>query len=216
MDTTVSNTDGRWCDINQASGSICTGFASNIGTCGGCDFRYFCNNDGTTGKTESKYDPSSNLECNKPNPTSCDQNLGQYHPGQTTGRCYKTEAEAKSDPVCSGSTPTIPPTASPVPTTISITASCQNIKAYSSNWTLLTAQQLSQLGTGNSVNFCVAGVTTGGSFDKAKFTINNVVQVETTTVRPGSTDFCQSYTIPAGVTTYNITAQIHHVTLGWK
>ena len=96
------------------------------------------------------------------------------------------------------------------------TASCQNVKAYSPTWTLLTSTQLSSLATGSQVNFCVAGVATGGSFDKAKFTINSAVQAETTTVRPGSTDFCQLYTIPAGTTTFNVTAQIHHATLDWK
>lgn len=104
----------------------------------------------------------------------------------------------------------------PPGTTTPITASCQNVKAYDEDWTLLTTTQLGQLGTGDTVNFCVAGVATGGSFDKAKFTINGVAQAETTTLRPSSTDFCQSYVIPAGVTSFNVTAQIHHATLGWK
>ncbi len=109
-----------------------------------------------------------------------------------------------------------PPQDNPPTTPPTITASCQNVKAYSSTWTLLTNTQLSQLNAGDSVNFCVTGVATGGSFDKAKFTINGMVQAETTTVRPSSTDFCQSYVIPAGITTFNVSAQINHVTLGWK
>jgi len=109
-----------------------------------------------------------------------------------------------------------PPGDNPTPTQPSITAVCQNVKAYSSTWALLTNAQLAQLNAGDSVNFCVTGVATGGSFDKAKFTINGMVQAETTTVRPSSTDFCQSYVIPAGITTFNVTAQINHVTLGWK
>jgi len=112
---------------------------------------------------------------------------------------------------CSGPwPPTVPPTAP------AITAVCQNIKAYSPTWTLLTNNQLSALTTGSQVNFCVAGSATGGSFNKAKFTINGAVQPETTTVRPTSTDFCQLYTIPAATNTFNVTAQINHVTLGWK
>lgn len=107
--------------------------------------------------------------------------------------------------------PTPPPTTPP-----SISASCQNVKAYSSTWTLLTNTQLSQLKVGDSVNFCVTGVATGGSFNKAKFTINNVAQAETTTVRPSSTDFCQPYVIPAATTNFSVKAQINHVTLGWK
>lgn len=96
------------------------------------------------------------------------------------------------------------------------TAQCQNIKAYSSTWTLLTNTQLGQLKTGDSVNFCVVGSASSGSFDKAKFTINGALQTDTTTKRPGGEDFCQLYTIPAGTTTFNVTAQIHHLTLGWK
>ena len=112
--------------------------------------------------------------------------------------------------------PTSPPGATPSPSPAPITAQCQNVKAYSETWTLLTDTQLSALETGDDVNFCVAGVATGGSFDRARFTINNVLQPETTTVRPTSTDFCHLYTIPAGTTAFNVTAEIHHVTLGWK
>jgi Cys-rich repeat protein len=96
------------------------------------------------------------------------------------------------------------------------TAQCQNIKAYSPTWTLLTAAQLSQLKATDQVNFCVAGTTTQGTFDKGKFTINGVAQAETTTKRPSSSDFCQLYTIPAGTNSFSISAQIHHATLGWK
>ncbi|MDP1710022.1 MAG: hypothetical protein Q8L28_00165, partial [bacterium] len=118
---------------------------------------------------------------------------------------------------CSCVGPTVPtPVPTPVPTITPITASCQNIKAYSPTWAPLTNVQLSALTVGSEVNFCVAGSASSGSFDKAKFTINSVAQAETSTIRPGFTDFCQLYTIPAGTTTFNITAQIHHVTLGWK
>lgn len=96
------------------------------------------------------------------------------------------------------------------------TAQCTNLKAYNESWVLLTTANLSALKTGNKVNFCATGSASSGSFTKAKFTINGVVQAETTTIRPGSTDFCQEYTIPANTTTFNVTAQIYHATLGWK
>jgi len=95
------------------------------------------------------------------------------------------------------------------------TASCTNIKAYDPSWTLIPNTSLSSLAVGSVVNFCVVGTTTGGSFDKARFTINGVLQAETTTQRPGSQDFCQSYTIPAGTTAFDVTAQLHHTTLEW-
>lgn len=101
-------------------------------------------------------------------------------------------------------------------TTTTDTASCQNVKAYSSTWVELTAAQLSALKTGDVVNFCVTGTTTGGVFTKAMFTINEVLQAETTLQRPSSTDFCQTYTIPAGVTSFNVVGDIFHEVLGWR
>lgn len=102
------------------------------------------------------------------------------------------------------------------PTPPAITAKCQNIAAYSETWTALTKANLSALKAGDKVNFCVAGSATGGSFTKAKLTINSVAQAETSTKRPSSDDFCQLYTIPAATNTFNVTAQINHSTLGWK
>lgn len=110
--------------------------------------------------------------------------------------------------------PSNPP--QPTPPTPGPTAVCQSVKAYSSTWQLLSSANLSALTAGTAINFCVTGSASTGSFDKGKFTINGVAQAETTTVRPSSTDFCQSYTIPAGITTFNVTAQIHHSSQGWK
>lgn len=96
------------------------------------------------------------------------------------------------------------------------TAQCSTVLAYNSSYSPLTSSQLSALTAGTTINFCVGGSASSGSFDKAKFTINGTAQAETTTVRPGSTDFCQSYQIPSGVTSFSVSAQIHHVTLGWS
>jgi hypothetical protein len=101
---------------------------------------------------------------------------------------------------------------------------CQNIKAYNSNWTLLTSTELSALTSGTVINFCASGTASTGSFDKAQFTItsavgelnNSDIMPETTTKRPNSSDFCQSYTIPVGAKSISATAKIHHATLGWK
>jgi hypothetical protein len=107
-------------------------------------------------------------------------------------------------------------TGTPPPGGNNPTASCQNIKAYNSSYVALTSAQLSALTPGTSINFCVVGAASSGTFDKAKFTINGVAQTETTTHRPGAQDYCQAYEIPTGVTTFNISSQIHHATLGWK
>ncbi len=103
----------------------------------------------------------------------------------------------------------------PTPTPASITASCLNVKGYDATWKELTTAQLSGLKAGDKVSFCVAGSTTGGTFGKAQFKVNSQVFPETTTKRPGSGDFCQSYTIPEGTTTFNVLAKIYHATLGW-
>ncbi|MDZ4209925.1 MAG: hypothetical protein U1C56_01975, partial [Candidatus Curtissbacteria bacterium] len=81
---------------------------------------------------------------------------------------------------CAGATPT------PVPTGGGPTAQCFNIKAYDANWNLLTSAQLSALKAGDKVRFTVAGSATGGSFDKAKFTINSVAGPEVTAKKPSS------------------------------
>lgn len=104
----------------------------------------------------------------------------------------------------------------PKPTAPTITASCQNLKAYSSNWTPLTGTQLTLLKVNETVNFCVTGVASGGSFDKAKITVNGMDLPETTLKRPNSEDFCSPYTIQAGAVEYMVLATIHHSTLGWK
>ncbi len=120
-------------------------------------------------------------------------------------------------------TSTTPPgptsTPTPTPTVPGITARCvPPVKAYNPAWTFLDPAQLPALKAGDVINFCVTGSATGGSFDMARFTINGVLQPNTTTKGQGAAAayFCQNYTIPATTTTFNITAQIHHVTLGWK
>lgn len=195
---------------------------------------YFCYLNGTVGTTQSSYDLTTTpmRECNVANPNTCENNLSYYMtdtgiPGTgnptTSNICYKMRADAANDPACKTQPPATPTSIPRIPPTI--TAQCQNIKAYGETWTLLTDTQLSALKAGNKVNFCVMGVATGSSsdvgpaigsaFDRAKLTINSVEQPEITT-RPNEFGFCQLYTIPTGTQTFNVSAQIHHNTLGWK
>ena len=106
----------------------------------------------------------------------------------------------------------LPPTPTGTPV---INYQCLNIKAYDTNWNLLTIDDLSNLQEGDKVRFTVAGTATSGTFDKAKFTINSVDQPETTAKKPSSEEFYSEHTIPAGITTFTIDAQIHHSTQGW-
>lgn len=111
-------------------------------------------------------------------------------------------------------TPTTPNN-SPTPTTPNTTAACGDVKAYDTNWKLLTSDDLKSLKTGAIVRFAVAGTTNSGSFDKARFTINGTQRPEVTTKKPSTDEFYDEYTIPAGTTSFTVSAQVHHVVLGW-
>lgn len=104
-------------------------------------------------------------------------------------------------------------------TTTTETASCQNVQAYSSTWTLLTPANLSTLVPDTVINLCVAGTTSAGSFDQAEFKIGDAAKTNTTTpsARPGATnEFCEPYTIKATDSAVSVKARIHHATLGWQ
>jgi len=113
--------------------------------------------------------------------------------------------------------PTATPTQgqSPTPTTSSITATCGDVKTYDTNWKLLSADDLKNLSSGTIVRFAVSGTANSGTFDKARFTVNGVQRPEVTTKKPGSEEFYDEYTIPSGTTTYTVSAQVHHTSLGW-
>ncbi|KKU16846.1 MAG: Chitin-binding lectin 1, partial [Candidatus Woesebacteria bacterium GW2011_GWC2_45_9] len=107
-----------------------------------------------------------------------------------------------------GSTPTPPP---PPPT-----AQCLNIQAFDTSWNKLSSTDLSNLKPGDKVRFTVAGQASSGNFDKARFKINGVQRPEVTQKKPSSEEYYDEYTIPEGITTFSIGAQIHHTTLGWS
>lgn len=90
-----------------------------------------------------------------------------------------------------------------------VTAQCSNVGSYDTNWNPLTVAELSALKPGDKVRFTVTGTTSAGAFDQARFTINGAQQTPVTGKRPNSADFFEEYTIPAGVTNFTVTAQIH-------
>lgn len=118
-----------------------------------------------------------------------------------------SEIEARNKCEEKKPTPTRPP---------SVSFQCLNVKAYDTNWNLLTPEQLRSLKPGDKVRFAVAGSTNSGGFDKARFIINGVPRQEVTQKKPGSDEFYDEYTVPQGVTSFNISAQVHHVSLGWS
>lgn len=118
---------------------------------------------------------------------------------------------AQIQQACAPATPTPTPTLIPTPTpTPAPVASCNAVKAYDTNWNPMSISQLSSLAAGSSVYFTVTGNTTAGNFDMARFTINGTTTSNVTTQKPGSPqEFYYKYTIPSGVTSFSVTAQIH-------
>lgn len=96
-----------------------------------------------------------------------------------------------------------------------ISASCSEVVAYDEDWAALSAAQLSQLSEGDIVRFAVSGTATSGTFERARFSVNGGAAQEVTDKRPGSEDFYYEYIIPAGVTSFNVTAEVFHSELGW-
>lgn len=173
----------------------------------------------------SQRDPNSQGYCDRsaPNTPNCtDKAEGSSctivaQCGGGTGTCVViNQGGANSECQCQKGRVTTPvPTLTPPPGG-GVVAQCLNIRAFDTNWTELTTAQLSQLKAGDKVRFAVGGTASGGSFDKAKFKINGVERAEVTGKKPDSQEFFDEYTLPAGVTTFTINAQIHHSSLGWS
>ncbi|HSX49015.1 MAG TPA: hypothetical protein VLE44_02040 [Candidatus Saccharimonadales bacterium] len=185
---------------NACSGSCCSaasGFHVRVCTCtgpltnGAC--KSGCTNGGASACIPSSFCGSMQLDV--VNASDQESGINIARNGQTA--------------TCStGQTPGQPvaPTGT---TTPGITAQCTAVAAYDTNWAPLTVAQLSALKPGDKVRFTVAGTTSSGSFDQARFTINGALQAPVTGQRPNSADFFEEYTIPAGVTSFTVTAQIH-------
>ena len=128
---------------------------------------------------------------------------------------------------CGGGPPPPSPTPTPAPA-----ATCNWIKAYNLSWQELTSSQLSSLKPGDHVYFAVMGELSGsGQLDKARFRVNGTANsswctgsgvslvsgwCETTNKRAGTQHFYVEYIIPSGVTNFEVQAEVHHTTLGWR
>lgn len=133
-------------------------------------------------------------------------------PGDSGAHCQHTWTDGFWEGQYAGgcnTRPTDPPVDTP-------TAQCTGIKAYDAQWNVLTNAQLTQLKTGDVVRFTVLGVSSNNAIDRARFAINGTAPVETATKKDGTNEFYYEYTIPAGMTTFNVEAEVHHTTLGWK
>lgn len=141
------------------------------------------------------------------------QGTGTYCPTPAQGSCQQLDVVGSGQGVCSCNTTTSTP--NPTPTaTPGISAVCTNVAAYDTNWNPLTQTQLDALKPGNVVRFGVIGTTTG-SFDMAKFTVNGTDQPTTSLQHTLNTQnvFYFDYTIPQGVSSFAVVAQLHSVEL---
>lgn len=114
----------------------------------------------------------------------------------------------------SPSTPTPTPQPPTEPPSEPVTAACHEIKVYDTNWNQIT--DLSTLKAGDTIRFTVSGQTTSGTIDMARFRVNSPAwRAAVTQKRPGTQEFYDEYTIPEGVTSFTVNAQLHHTSLGW-
>lgn len=209
-------------------GTVCKGSSPTTATCVNVSTIQIPSNV-TKCDAETPGVPESIGVCCSTGGTSYDYETGQPWPGTHWTTCasgYTCQQDYGCVPPSGGGGGTPPPGDNPTPTPPSITASCQNLRAYSTTGgtdTPLTSAQLSALKSGDQFNLCVQGQKTGGSFDKVRFTINGVLQPEQAMIdRIGTTTegkFCTVYTIPQTLPankTFTFRAEMHHVTLGWK
>lgn len=85
---------------------------------------------------------------------------------------------------------------------------CTTVKAYTTDWTALTAAQLAVLDPGTVVYFTVVGAN--GTFTQARFKItgDTTWQTPVTTKKPSSNEFYTEYTLPTTGGTITVEAQI--------
>lgn len=94
-------------------------------------------------------------------------------------------------------------------------AQCINIKAFDENWDPLTPEDLATFEPGDTVRFSVAGETNIGSFEAARFTINDELREPVTTLRPGTSEFYDEFEIPEDVAQFSVTVELLHSEAGW-
>jgi len=151
------------------------------------------------------------LTCKPTQDCAYDNGSGYWY---CTGR-----AECKTDGTpkpTNSPTPTPGPTDTPTPgpTLPPEVGACEQVKIYDTSWNLLTAAQLKNLKTGDIIRVAASG-TPAEKFDKARFIINGTTRAEVTQKKPNTNEYYDEYTILDGVTTFSISAQIHHLVLGW-
>lgn len=146
---------------------------------------------------------------------------------QYTGDCpTPTPTKPPSSSPSPTATPTPTPTVTPAPTATptmppgtDITAMCLDIRAYDSEWTSLTANDLTELQPGDVVRFSVRGNASDNGINKARFSLNGAMPIETTQTKPGTTnEYYQEFSLPQisegqNSLTINVKAELYHPVL---
>lgn len=79
--------------------------------------------------------------------------------------------------------------------TSSVFVQCQKIKAYDSEWKLLSERDLTNLEKDEELRFTLLCTISEGLLDKAKFSINGDISPETINKKPGTDEFYYRYTV---------------------
>ena len=103
----------------------------------------------------------------------------------------------------------------PGPSQPPIQSQCTDITIYDDQWNELTQDELGGLEAGTEVRIAVNSITSAGSIDQAKFTINGSERTPVSSKKPQTNKFYDTYIIPEGTTTFNISVQLHHSQFGW-
>lgn len=106
-------------------------------------------------------------------------------------------------------------TNSPSPTataTAGTAPQCTGIKIYDANFNEIPASDYSKLSPGTQIKIAVTGTTPAGSFDKARFFVNdpvNPIGESPSTVPSNPAEYYIDYTVPSGVTSFTISGELH-------
>ncbi len=179
-----------------------------------------------TAKDYHRFEPGqSDNGCYKVNIDNTYLSWEKYGPGPDCKDVSNIQVwlgeEELSPTITTTLTPTQPPDTTATPTEAQptqppqVSAKCLDVKAYDTQWNLLSQNDLNDLNSGDKVRFAVAGQASSGTFSKARFTVNGTSLGEATLKKPGSDEYYKEYTVPDGVTTFTVKGEVFHSELGW-
>jgi Cys-rich repeat protein len=234
--TTTKGKAGDSCTSDSAcdTGLVCLNGQCQEKVGNGCPINWTCDKVYTEGEKCTDVWPGSIQQSCKLMATSANYTgTCCIPPGTSSADQCTDDSQCSSGQVCMNgkcvTTTTTPGSSlpSPTPPSGSLTAQCLDIQVYDTSWNQLTGTQLSNLKAGDKIRLVVGGSASSGTLDKARFTVNGIVRpAVTTTVRQqnyptfkapstSTINYYDEYTIPDGITSFSVQAELHHSTLGW-